>query len=176
MGLLDGLFGESKEKKAVNELSGLYGGIAQSNLPAGIGELWKIINSQGLTPGAQAQKSIYDSDLAGGYQQALAQLLRSNKERGMGTSLLDMGSRAAMGRGYAADKARYAGGLMGQSEEEKRRMLQLLLQLAQGAGGTAMGGYQAADNMGTDFSDLLGAVGGFGTGIADIVNMFKKPK
>ena len=62
------------------------------------------------------------------------------------------------------------------SEEEKRRMLQLLLQLAQGAGGTAMGGYQAADNMGTDFSDLLGAVGGFGTGIADIVNMFKKPK
>jgi len=174
MGLFDGLFGPSHEQRQVRKLSKFYGGIAQQNLPAGIDELWKIINSQGLTPGAQAQKSIFDTDLEGGYQRILSDLLGTNKERGMGNSLLDMGTRAAAGRSYASDKARYAGGLMGMSEEQRRQALQMLLQLSSGAGQTAMGGYQGADQMGTSFVDLLGAAGGFGGGLADILNIFKK--
>ena len=162
MGLFDGLFGPSSEQKQVGKLSKLYGGIAQNNLPAGISELWKTINSQGLTPGAQAQKSIYDTDLQGGYERVLADLLGTNKERGMGNSLLDMGMRGAAGRSFASDKARYAGGLMGQSEEERRQALQMLLQLSSGAGQTAMGGYQASDKMGTSFTDLLGAAAQIG--------------
>lgn len=165
MGLFDFLLGPSNEQKSTRKLSKFYGGLATDNLPQGIAELWKTINSPGLTPGAQAQKSIFDSDLLGGYQRAQADSLRSNTERGMGTSLLNMGTNAALGRSYAGDKARYAGGLMGQSEEEKKRMLQFLMQLVSGAGNTAIGGYQASASM-DPLASLLGMAGQVGAGFA----------
>jgi len=145
MGLFD--LGSNKYENASYDLAKMYGGLAKSNLPAGLAMLWNIINAQGLTPGARAQKSVYDSDLLAGYRRALGDTLRSNQARGLSNSLLDMNTRAGLARGYAGERARNAAGLQGQSETEKRQMLQLLLQLASGFGGQAMSGYGQAANM-----------------------------
>jgi|GEM_PF-2107165 len=145
MGLFD--FGSNKYERASYDLARMYGGLAKNNLPAGLAMLWDILNARGLTPGARAQKSVYDSDLLAGYQRALGDTLRENRARGLSNSLLDMNTRAALARGYAGERARNAAGLQGQSEAEKRQMLQLLLQLASGFGGQAMSGYGQAANM-----------------------------
>jgi len=147
MSLLGDLFGTSGAEHGLNEQAALYGGLAKSNLPRGLALLWNIIGGQVLTPGARAQQSIYDSDLLAGYQRALGDTLRENQARGLSNSLLDMNTRTALARGYAGDRARNAAGLMGQSEAEKRQMLQLLLQLASGFGSQAMQGYGSAANV-----------------------------
>jgi len=147
MSILGDLFGTSKYEGGLYDLSKLYGGLAKGNLPRGMALLWNIINGRGLTPGAQAQKSMYDSDLLAGYQRALGDTLRENKARGLSNSLLDMNTRTALARGYAGDRARNTAGLQGQSEAEKRQTLQMLLQLASGFGGQAMQGYGTAANL-----------------------------
>lgn len=147
MGIFDS--GTGKYERASYDLAKMYGGLAQRHLPAGLAMLWSILNARGLTPGARAQQSIYDSDLLAGYQRALGETLRENRARGLSNSLLDVNTRTALARGYAGDRARYAAGLEGQSEAEKRQTLQLLLQLASGFGGQALQGYGQAARMST---------------------------
>jgi len=180
MGFLGDLFGTSKYEKRIGGLSKMYGGLAQQNLPQGMDRLWQIINAQGLTPGKQAQKSIFDTDLLAGYQRTLGDTLRTNTERGMGTSLLDMGTRAAAGRSFASDKARYAGGLSGESEDEKRQMLMYMIDMFNRFGKTAIGGNQAAADVAmapaSGFGDLLTGAADVGGGIFDIWKYFNPQK
>jgi len=158
MSSLGNLFGTSQYENGIADLSKMYGGLAKNNLPRGMQMLWSIINGTGLTPGMQAQKSMYDSDLLAGYQRALGDTLQGNQARGLSNSLLDMNTRTAMARGYAGDRARYAAGLVGQSEAEKKQMLQLLLSLASGFGGQALGGYQQAASLQSNpMQDIMGA-------------------
>ncbi|MHB0936525.1 MAG: hypothetical protein ACYDCO_18615 [Armatimonadota bacterium] len=166
MGFLGDLFGTSKYEQGIAGLSDLYGKLTKSNLPRGMDMLWSIINGTGLTPGMQAQKSMYDRDLLAGYQRALGDTLQGNQARGLSNSLLDMNTRTALARGYAGDRARYTAGLVGQSEAEKKQMLQLLLSLANGFGGQAMSGYSSAASTAmmpwSQMGDLMGAAYGAG--------------
>lgn len=107
---------------------------------------------------APAQHALLQVETLTGYQRTLGDTLRENQTRGLSNSLLDMNTRQAMARGYAGDRAKYAAGLVGQSEAEKKQMLQLLLSLASGFGGQALGGYQQAASLQSNpMQDIMGA-------------------